>query len=376
MPDPYAEFQKPASDPYAEFGGTSSNVDAKAPENPGQKNRKRNDSMMAAPRTEPKGWGEKFAEGATEGTLNLKKREDGGYEQGGGLLEAAMHPLDTISGLWEGGKKILSGDPNALGNAVSNLPYAGVGGPTMAAAAPRVASAAKTAATATKGAVKAGAPGVLKGASKIAAGAAMDAAGVPGNVGVIMGTREGIGDIAGGIADAYKGGKQAVKNARAIPQATPEVMPPPAKAIPAPAPQSEFLPNVPGPQSQVLPTIKPQQSPIMPTVEAPMAPPMPPKAAAASASASMPPPGETLYPMAEGATGKPAQSLPKEHYIKGAQTIKAKALARMLTIEKIPLADALTMTPEQWEMAAQAAGVNKPSAATIAQAIEEMKKAK
>jgi hypothetical protein len=190
----------------------------------------------------------------------------------------------------------------------------------------------------------------------------------------------------------------------AMPQPNPVSTTAPASAPPSStAPQSQFLPNVQGPQSSVLPTVQPQsnvvsissgrtiapppaEAPVMPTPAAQPPPsviwdpkrghvdPTTGKAAGAAKPPAAAIPEETLFP-AEGTTGMPATSMPREHYIQGAQTMKARALARMMKIEKIPLEDAMAMTPEQWEMVAKAAGVNKPSATTIQKAIEEMRNA-
>ena len=83
---------------------------------------------------------------------------------------------------------------------------------------------------------------------------------------------------------------------------------------------------------------------------------------------------EGAYPIsAEERTGGP-MAAPKEAYQRAARTVKARALARYLRIGGIPLEDAQSMTAEQWGMAADGAGVNVPSPASVKLALSELEK--
>lgn len=64
----------------------------------------------------------------------------------------------------------------------------------------------------------------------------------------------------------------------------------------------------------------------------------------------------------------------KPQYAKAARTAKARVLARWLNVGKVSHEDALRMGAEDWLLAAKGAGVNPPSAESVAQALAELKK--
>jgi len=103
--------------------------------------------------------------------------------------------------------------------------------------------------------------------------------------------------------------------------------------------------------------------------EAEVAPPSPPPPALPSPPGKpAPPPPEGAYPLPVTKGATPA------HYEAAARTVKSRALARLLNGSGISVDDAARMTPEHWDMAAKAAGVKAPSATSVLQVIEEMKK--
>ncbi len=65
---------------------------------------------------------------------------------------------------------------------------------------------------------------------------------------------------------------------------------------------------------------------------------------------------------------------PAESYQRAARTVKGRALARYLRLGDISLEDAQAMTPEQWQMAADGAGVNAPSPDSVKVAVAELEK--
>ena len=84
---------------------------------------------------------------------------------------------------------------------------------------------------------------------------------------------------------------------------------------------------------------------------------------------------EGAYPIPDAERTQPGSVAPKESYQRAAQTVKGRALARYLRLAPdggITTEEAGRMTPEQWNMAAQAAGVNAPSPASVQVALTEL----
>jgi hypothetical protein len=229
------------------------------------------------------------------------------------------------------------------------------------------AEAAPGVATAVGEAAKAGGKDVAIGTGKVAAGTALlKAGGLGESVGGYELAKSGVRQVTGGLKSGYAALRQSLADTAAAKAAEAQPEPPMAGAVPMQGP-SAAAPSNATPAPTAIPPTGSVQLPapdqeLFGTLKKPVA------------AADAPHP-EGAYPIPDAERTQPGSVAPKESYQRAAQTVKGRALARYLRLAPdggITTEEAGRMTPEQWNMAAQAAGVNAPSPASVQVALTEL----
>ena len=243
--------------------------------------------------------------------------------------------------------------------------------PKVPAAAGRVAEAAPGVATAVSEAAKAGGKDVAVGTGKVAAGTALVKAGGLGeSIGGYELAKSGAKQVGTGLKSGYAALRQSLADTASARDAAAQPEPPMAGAVPMQGPSAAEAPGTQAPAGQYSQMTPERQAVQLPAPDQELFGTLKKPVAAADA-----PHPEGAYPIPDAERTQPGAVAPKESYQRAAQTVKGRALARYLRLAPdggITTEEASRMTPEQWQMAAQAAGVNAPSPASVQVALTEL----
>lgn len=328
--------------------------------------------VAAHPIEAVKGYGETTSKLADSAKESFKKGE-----YGQAVRHSLSYFLNAIPGLGsaldEAGNKAEQGDVKGAIADTAALATQIAAPKILGAASEAGPAAVETAANAVRAAgeaVKTGGKDVAVGGAKTAAGIALAKAGPLGEVGdVIAGVpiiKSGVQQVSRGFQKGYAALKQSLADSAAAKPSAPSAAPEPRMAGAVPMePSATVAPPSP---------ISSNPTPIPRTGEIKL-----PESANElfdNLTSKKTPASEThpegAYPIKPEERTEPASIAPKESYVKAAQTVKGRALARYLRLGQITQEEAQSMTPAQWQMAAEGTGVNVPSEASIKVALSEL----